>query len=59
MTQRVFDVDNPQEIFELFPDDVIRITKSAREGGQDVIIFDDGCWDYTCIKINWRDKTAR
>lgn len=57
MTQRIFDVDNPQEIFDLFPDDVVRIKKSA-----------DGCWaqykdtgeivdDYVPIKINWRDKT--
>lgn len=57
MTQRIFDVDNPQEIFDLFPDGVIRIEKSDREDGQDIIIFDDDCWDYTHIKINWRDKT--
>lgn len=57
MTQRIFDVDNPQEIFDLFPDDVIRIEKSDRKDTQDIIIFDDDCWDYTHIKINWRDKT--
>lgn len=57
MTQRIFDVNNPQEIFDLFPDGVIRIEKSDREDGQDIIIFDDDCWDYTHIKINWRDKT--
>ena len=57
MTQRIFDVDNPQEIFDLFPDDVIRIEKSDRKDTKDIIIFDDDCWDYTHIKINWRDKT--
>lgn len=57
MTQRVFDVDNPQEIFDLFPDDVIRIEKSDRKDGQDIIIFNDDRWDFTRIKINWRDKT--
>ena len=57
MTQRIFDVDNPQEIFDLFPDDVIRIEKSDRKDTQDIIIFDDDCWDYTHIKINWRGKT--
>lgn len=57
MTQRIFDVDNPQEIFDLFPDDVIRIEKSDRKDTQDIIIFDDDRWDYTHIKINWRDKT--
>lgn len=57
MTQRIFDVDNPQEIFELFPDDVIRIEKSDREDEKAIIIFNDDCWDYTHIKINWRDKT--
>lgn len=57
MAQKIFDVDNPQEIFDLFPDDVIRIKKADRKDGQDIIIFDDDCWDYTCIKINWRDKT--
>lgn len=57
MTQRIFDVDNPQEIFDLFPDGVIRIEKSDRKDTKDIIIFDDDCWDYTHIKINWRDKT--
>lgn len=57
MTQRIFDVDNPQEIFDLFPDDVIRIEKSDRKDIQDIIIFDNDSWDYTHIKINWRDKT--
>lgn len=56
MTQRIFDVNNPQEIFDLFPDDVIRIEKSDREDGQDIIIFDNDYWDYIRIKINWRDK---
>ena len=57
MTQRIFDVNNPQEIFDLFPDDVIRIEKSDRKDTQDIIIFNDDCWDYTHIKIDWRDKT--
>ena len=57
MTQRIFDVNNPKEIFDLFPDNVKRIEKSAREDGKDIIIFDDDRWDYTHIKINWRDKT--
>ena len=57
MTQRIFDVDNPQEIFDLFPDGVIRIEKSKINDAQDVIIFDDDRWDYTHIKINWRGKT--
>ena len=57
MTQRIFDVNNPQEIFDLFPDNVKRIEKSAREDGKDIIIFDDDRWDDTHIKINWRDKT--
>lgn len=57
MTQRIFDVDNPQEIFDLFPDDVIRIEKSDLKDIQDIIIFDNDSWDYTHIKINWRDKT--
>lgn len=57
MTQRMFDVDNPQEIFDLFPDDVIRIEKSNIKDIQDIIIFDNDHWDYTHIKINWRDKT--
>lgn len=57
MTQRIFDVNNPQEIFDLFPDNVIRVEKSARGVGNDKIIFDDDYWDYICIKINWRDKT--
>lgn len=57
MTQRIFDVDNPQEIFDLFPDGVIRIEKSKINDAQDVIIFDNDCWDYTHIKINWRGKT--
>lgn len=57
MTQRIFDVNNPQEIFDLFPDDVIRIEKTDREDKQSIIIFNDDCWDYTQIKINWRDKT--
>lgn len=57
MTQRVFDVNNPQEIFDLFPDNVKRIEKSAREDTQDIIIFDNDSWDYTHIKIDWRDKT--
>lgn len=57
MTQRIFDVDNPQEIFDLFPDNVIRIEKSGREDEENIIIFDDDCWDFTRIKINWRNKT--
>lgn len=57
MTQRIFDVDNPQEIFDLFPDDVIRIEKSNREDIQDIIIFNNDHWDYTHIKIDWQDKT--
>ena len=57
MTQRIFDVNNPQEIFDLFPDDVIRIKKNDREDKQSIILFKDDCWDYTHIKINWRDKT--
>lgn len=57
MTQRIFDVNNPQEIFDLFPDDVIRIEKTERNDGQARIIFSSDCCDYTYIKINWRDKT--
>lgn len=57
MTQRIFDVNNPQEIFDLYPDNVIRIEKPARDVGKNKIIFDDDYWDYTRIKINWRDKT--
>lgn len=57
MTQRIFDVNKPQEIFDLFPDDVIRIEKSSIKDIQDIIIFDNDHWDYTHIKIDWRDKT--
>lgn len=57
MSQRVFDVDNPQEIFDLFPDNVIRIAKIDREDKKAIIFFNDDCWDFTRIKINWRDKT--
>lgn len=37
MTQRIFDVDNPQEIFDLFPDTVIRIAKTNREDEKAII----------------------
>lgn len=56
MTQRIFDVNNPKEIFDLFPDNVIRIEKTDREDEKNIIILDNDCRDYTHIKINWRDK---
>lgn len=59
MTQRIFDVDNPQDIknlFDILPDKIKKIRRNLNA-------FD--CYDkdenyiYSCqfFSINWRDKT--
>lgn len=61
MTQRVFDIDNMQDVKDLFnilPDYVIRLRRE--DVTDNVEMFDDkNEWRGTLhsIKINWRDKT--
>lgn len=58
MTQRIFDVDNPQDVKELFdiiPDRYIRITR--KEPGYLRVWSTECGTDFTApIAINWRDK---
>ena len=60
MTQRIFDVDNPQDIkdlFDILPDKIKKIMRNLNA-------FDcydkDGNYIYSCyfFAINWRDKTG-
>ena len=60
MTQRIFDVDNPQDIkdlFDILPDKIKKIMRNLNA-------FDcydkDGEYIYSCyfFSINWRDKTG-
>lgn len=59
MTQRIFDVDNPQDVKELFdiiPDRYIRITRT--DPGHLRVCSTDCAVDFTApIVINWRNKT--
>ena len=59
MTQRIFDVDNPQDIkdlFDILPDKIKKIMRNLNA-------FDcydkDGEYIDSCaqIRVNWRDKT--
>ena len=60
MTQRIFDVDNPQDVkdlFDILPDKIKKIMRNLNA-------FDcydkDGEYIYSCyfFSINWRDKTG-
>lgn len=58
MTQRIFDVDNPQDVkdlFDIIPDRYIRIT---RDEYNNMRIWSTDCGvDFTApVAINWRDK---
>lgn len=63
MSQRVFDVKNEKDVkdlFNLFPDDVVKISKSQNEQSPlDAIFlrFSDGFVNFLrAIKINWHDE---
>lgn len=59
MTQRIFDVDNPQDVkdlFDIIPDRYIRITRT--DPGHLRVCSTDCAVDFTApIVINWRNKT--
>lgn len=59
MTQRIFDVDNPQDVkdlFDIIPDRYIRITRT--DPGHLRVCSTDYVVDFTApIVINWRNKT--
>ena len=59
MTQRIFDVDNPQDVkdlFDIIPDRYIRIT---RDEYNNMRIWSTDCGvDFTApVAINWHNKT--
>ena len=60
MTQRIFDVDNPQDVkdlFDILPDDVVKIKREngnyARYLNKENMIL----YISELVAINWRDKT--
>ena len=59
MTQRIFDMDNPQDVkdlFDIIPDRYIRITRT--DPGHLRVCSTDCAVDFTApIVINWRNKT--
>ena len=61
MTQRIFDMDNPQDVKDLFnilPNKVTTIVKDAFDN-EEIKLYDknnayiDFC---SCIRVNWRNK---
>ena len=59
MTQRIFDVDNPQDIkdlFDIFPDRYIRITRDEYNNMR-IWSTDCGVDFFAPFAINWHNKT--
>lgn len=62
MTQRIFDVDNPQDVkdlFDILPDNVKAVSKDALDNEQIELYDRDDIYIGFCsyIRINWRNKT--
>lgn len=61
MTQRIFDVDNPQDVKELFdilPNEIEIVLKDLFNNEQIEFYNKDRGYIYSCahIRVNWRDK---
>ena len=62
MTQRIFDVGNPQDVkglFNVLPDDVKTVVKDIWADEQ-IALYDKAdtyIGFLSCIRINWRNKT--
>lgn len=61
MTQRIFDMDNPQDVkdlFDILPDNVKAVIKDTLDNEQIELYDRDDIYIGFCsyIRINWRDK---
>lgn len=62
MTQRIFDVDNPQDVkdlFDILPDKVKTVIQDSIDSEEIELYGKDGGYIDSCahIRVNWRDKT--
>lgn len=62
MTQRIFDMDNPQDVkdlFDILPDKVKTVIQDSIDSEEFELYGKDGGYIDSCahIRVNWRDKT--